>query len=58
MSIDPAPIFLLDFRRGVVEEVSSGSPALSTPDVPVTPPGVTFAALGTPPRADEPPAGS
>lgn len=58
MSTNNAPVFVLDFRRGVVEAVKPDHADTSAQDVPPAPPGVTFAALGTPPRADEPSAGS
>lgn len=58
MSPSPAPVFLLNFRRGVVEEVKPDPSDTSAQDVPPAPPGVTFSALGTPPRTDEPATGS
>lgn len=49
------PIYLLDFRRGVVEKIeeSMASRESSDHDEPESGSGFVLAALGSPPEADE-----
>lgn len=56
----PETMYLLDFRRGVVEEIDEATPPRGFPDaaesrpegLPATP-GYELASLGSPPRESE-----